>query len=428
MERPNKNLTKVAFAGVVGTTIEWYDFFVAGVAAATIWPSIFFPSNNPSTAVLISISSFALGFATRPIGALIFGHYGDRVGRKNMLIWTLILMGGGTLGLGLVPPYSSIGVYAGILITLLRLIQGLGVGGEWGGVSVWLAEHSHSSRWRAFWTSWVNQGVPLGLLMSSGLFTLFQVMFPRDFSTVGWRILFYIGGAVIIIGIFIRLRLEESPLFKSNKQIEKFPFSSLIKNKPKTLALMIGVFLFVNGVGYIVITFSQAYLKALGVSPVISTLSQLIASSIAVFVLIGGALLGDKIGRKKVLIVASVILVIFTYPYFIMLNTGNTLLIILAQAILWSLDMFGYSVIAAFFSEQFPTKFRYSGSGFSFHVSAALSGGLLPVIGSYLLLIFGGPSSAWPYIGGVVILYCLTSLISVVLARETIMEELSNIH
>jgi MFS family permease len=189
-EYTREEVIKVATAAVVGTTIEWYDFFIAGTAAALIWPSVFFPKSDPASGILLSMITFGLGFVTRPVGAFLFGHFGDKLGRKATLIATLLTMGIGTLGIALTPPYSAIGIWGGILIAAFRLLQGLGVGGEWGGATTLIAEFSAKSKYRAFWGSWVQQGVPFGLIAANGLFLfLSSTLSQNDLYNWGWRIL-----------------------------------------------------------------------------------------------------------------------------------------------------------------------------------------------------------------------------------------------
>jgi len=414
-------LIKVAAASAIGTTIEWYDFFIAGIAAALVWPVVFYPLQDPYTALLLSITTYGLGFVARPIGAIIFGQWGDNLGRKRTLVWTLLTMGIGTLGIGLTPPYSAIGIWGGILVLIFRLIQGLGVGGEWGGATTLLTEYAANTRWKTFWSVWVQEGVPFAFAAANGTFLiLLSLISSKDLYDWGWRIPFYIGAAVIIIGVIIRYKLSESPLFErilKDERVEKAPFVALMKNQWKTVLLMAGVWVYINSWGYIVPLFMQSYItRVLNLPLSLALLSVVVAALVNVFVLIGGAYAGDRIGKKMVLLISAGLTIIAAYPYFMLVNTKDPGTIILAQIMMFNLSMLGYSVIAQLFAEQFPTKYRYSGTAFSYHIGGVLSGGLAPIIASYLLSVFR--SSAWIYIAAMGIIYCIISIACILATKE----------
>ncbi|MEM1626943.1 MAG: MFS transporter [Sulfolobaceae archaeon] len=428
VEYSRSEVIKVAVAGVVGTTIEWYDFFIAGTAAALAWPKVFFPSNDPSSSLLNSIITFGIGFVTRPIGAILFGHIGDRLGRKTTLIWTLLTMGLGTLGIALTPPYAAIGILAGILVVIFRLIQGLGVGGEWGGATALVAEFAAKSKYRAFWGSWVQQGVPFGLIAANGAYYIISSsVSPQAFLDWGWRVPFYIGVVIIIVGIIIRYRIAETPLFKSlieTRRVERVPFASLIKNQGKTVALLAIGWAYHNAMFYIITSFSQGYLtNYLNVPKSLASLSVLLAAVVEVFILIISSIIADYIGRKKVIIISSGLTVIAVWPYFMLLNTADPLIVILSQIMFLSVIGFGYGVLPTFFSEQYPTKYRYTGTAFTYHIAAPFSGGLAPILAQYFITATGGNALlAWPYIAILGSIYGAAAAISVSLTKETLHE------
>ncbi|MEM4139323.1 MAG: MFS transporter, partial [Sulfolobaceae archaeon] len=395
--------------------------FIAGTAAALIWPAVFYPTRDPFTALLLSITTYGLGFVARPIGAIIFGHLGDKLGRRTTLVWTLLTMGIGTLGIGITPSYASIGIWGGILILIFRLIQGLGVGGEWGGATTLLTEYAANSKWKTFWSVWVQEGVPFAFAAANGTFIiLLTLMSQKDLYDWGWRIPFYVGTVIIILGVIIRYKLSETPLFKKVfelKQIERVPFVSLMKNQWKTVLLMAGVWIYINSWGYIVPLFMQSYItRVLGLPLTLALISVVATALVNVFVLIGGAYAGDRIGKKNVLLISSTLTIIAAYPYFMLINSRDPTIIILAQIMMFNLSNLGYSVISQLFAEQFPTKYRFSGTAFSYHIGGVLSGGLAPILASYLLTVF--KSSAWIYIAAMGIIYCIISIMCIIASKE----------
>jgi len=428
-EYKRSEVIKVAAAGVIGTTIEWYDFFVAGTAAALAWPKVFFPSSNPTTSLLEAIIAFGVGFIGRPVGAILFGHFGDRLGRKTTLIWTLLTMGLGTLGIALLPPYASIGVLAGILVVIFRIIQSLGVGGEWGGATSLVSEFTTKSKYRAFWGSWVQQGVPFGLIAANVIYLiLVSQLSSQDFLNLGWRIPFYVGAVIIIIGVIIRYKIAETPLFKAvleRRQVVKVPFSSLIKNQGKTVALLAIGWAYQNATFYIIASFALGYLTTyIKVSSSLASLSVLLAAVGSIVAIVVGSIAADYIGRKKVIIISAVLTAaFFAAPYFVLLNTGNPLLIILSQVTALFFNQFGYSVLPTYYSEHYPTKYRYTGTAFTYHIAAPFSGGLAPILAEYIITAAGGNALAsWPYIGIMAAIYSIAGAIAIGLTRETLRE------
>jgi len=428
------DIIKVATLSTIGTTIEWYDFFISATAASTVWPYIYFNSQNVGVALLYSLLIFSTGFLDRPIGAIIFGNIGDKRGRKETLVYTLLLMGLGTLGIGLTPPYLStgswpgIGIFAPILLIIFRLLQGLAVGGEWGGASTIVTEYAAKSKYRAFWASWVQQGVPLGIIAASVAFIALQVSFPgKAFFDWGWRIAYYIGAAILLIGALIRYRVLESPVFKKiiqKRAILNIPFARLIKNEWRTVLLLALGWAYNNALFYVIISFVQYYIIALGFPQSFPQELILIASIMGMFLIILGAILADRVGRKPVIIISTLVSSILIFVFFMLLNTKDIGLMFLGS-ILISTGYLGYAVYSAFFSEQFPTRYRYSGSSFSYHLSTPISGGLAPVIASYIYALFNNNYLlAWPYIALMVFIYGVISAIVISLTKETVRIEL----
>ncbi|MEM4884369.1 MAG: MFS transporter [Saccharolobus sp.] len=380
-------LIKVAAGTSIGTTIEWYDFFLYGYAATLIFPKLFFPPfESPITALLVSLSTYAVGFVARPIGAMIFGHIGDKVGRRSGLLWDLILMGLGTGIIGLLPSYAVLGFASLGIATACRILQGIGVGGEWGGATTWLTEYAANSKWRAFWGSWVQQGVPIGLLWASGtlgLFSSFPATSPLAFFNYGWRIAFWIGGIAAIIGIIIRLALLESPLFKSiaeKRDISKIPSIEVWRKYWKTILLLAASWAAQNAGFYLYSVYSVHFLQGLGFSRQLALFSVTISSLVGIFIGIMFSLLGDKIGRRLGMIIAFGFGFIFSFPYVLLLLSRDFALILLAQLLMMIAILGSYAIIPAYFAEHFPTKYRYSGTGLSYHMAAPFAGGLAPLI------------------------------------------------
>jgi len=426
-----RDVIKVATAGVIGTTIEWYDFNIAATASTLVWPSIFFPSSNPASGIILSLLTLSAGFISRPVGAILFGHFGDKVGRKTTLIWTLLTMGLGTLGTGLVLPYDVIGIWSGVLLAIFRTLQGIGVGGEYGGAVTWVLEFSSRSKYRAFWTGWVQQGSPIALVLVNLSFYLLTSSLTRlDFLSWGWRIPFYIGAAIIVLGIVVRYKLMESPIFKEileRRAIERIPISGLLRNQWKTVILLAISWWYLIMFYYVITAFSINYIKLVNPSlpTYVGPLSIVIGRVLAIIGVFFGSIMGDKIGRRKTMFSSSIISAVLCYPYIILLSSGSTTLIILAQSLILFITYIGYGSVGAFFSEQFPTKHRFTGTGFSYHLAAPFSGGLAPIIASLFVYNYGSLGST-PYIALLTIIYCITSAIAIYLLKETVKIEISH--
>lgn len=419
MDQLSKITRKVAFASFVGTTIEWYDFYLYGAAAALIFNQLFFPALNPIAGIIAAYSTYAIGFFSRPIGGIIFGHFGDKIGRKNMLVLTLLIMGISTFCIGLLPTYHQIGIWAPILLTVLRCLQGFGVGGEWGGAIVMVAEYSHSKR-RGFYSSWPNAGAPCGLVLAIVMYLIFSSLTEEQFIRWGWRIPFLIGFLLVGVGIYIRNNLFESPLFiKAVKRVKssKIPVIEIMKTSKKNFLLAIGARFIESGSYYIFSVFILSYATIQLQLPKITILvSLLIASIVEIFTIPYFGYLSDQIGRRPVYIAGSIIVMLFSFPYFWLLQTKNTILILFAM--IFALGI-GHALMhgpqAAFYSELFKTQVRYSGAATAYHLSAALSGGLAPILATLLIAETNSTTGVSIYM---ILMGCIT-ILSVYLAKET---------
>lgn len=420
----------VAAGAVIGTTIEWYDFFLYGYAATLIFPKLFFPPYySPLTALLISLGTYTVGFVARPVGAWIFGHIGDRFGRRTGLLWDLVLMGLGAAIVGSLPGFSVLGFGSLAIATAARILQGIGIGGEWGGASTWLVEHAARSRWRVFWGSWVQQGVPMGLLWASGILSLFAAFPPNSplsLYNYGWRIAFWIGAAAAIIGIIIRLYLAESPLFedvRSRGEIARAPWIEVWKNHWRTILLLAASWAAQNAWFYLYSVYAVTFLKGIGFPAGPALLTVAISSIVGIFLILGFAILADRIGRRLTLLIVWLAGIVVSFPYVLLLMTRNFALILLAQFIIGIPVIYGsYAIFPTFFAEHFPTKYRYSGVGLSYHLAAPFAGGLAPL----LVAAFVGEQylAHWWVFALIGMLYIILSLTATAVLRETKGKEL----
>jgi MFS family permease len=384
-------------ASAVGTSIEWYDFFLYGTAAALVFPALFFPNSSPQAGVLESFATYAVGFAARPVGALIFGHLGDRIGRKSTLIATLVLMGIGSVAIGLLPTYQSVGIWGAVLLVVFRVLQGLGVGGEWGGAVGLAMEWSHTRK-RGFLASWPQFGVPVGLLIANGLTLLFSNLYGDSFTSssyaAGWRIPFYFSAVLVLVGLYVRLKVIESPLFsqvRARRQVERRPVLEVIRRQPKDILVAAGIRTSEQAPFYIFTSFVLAFgTDHLGMSKNFMLYSVMGAAAVSLFSVPFFGWLSDRVGRRRLYMLGALLTGIFVFPYFAMLESAVPALI--ALAIILSLvphDM-QYGPQAAYIAEAFPTRVRYSGAGLGYKQASLSAGGPAPLIATALL-----PLAVW---------------------------------
>jgi MHS family shikimate/dehydroshikimate transporter-like MFS transporter len=390
------SIRRVAFASFIGTAIEWYDFFLYGTASALIFPKLFFPQFSPLAGTLASFATFGVGLVARPVGGLVFGHFGDRVGRKSMLVITLLLMGGATFLLGLLPTFEEIGVLAPTFLVLLRFLQGFAVGGEWGGAMLMAVEHAPAES-RNFYASWPQQGVPVGLVGSTVMFGVFSSLTGEHFLTCGWRVPFLFSIILIGVGLFIRMRVLESPAFERVKERRaevRLPLLALLRNSPGAAALAVGMCLITVSGFYVGTTFTLSYLTGrFDLGRNVPLVGQLLAGASESLALLIFAPLADRIGKRAIAIGSPGCVVLLAYPFFWLVNTGRSGLIWLAMGSLQFAIAGLYAVTGVLLSELFETRLRYSGISFGYQM-AGLLGAPAPLICTALVHWAGGAS--WP--------------------------------
>lgn len=418
---------KVAAASLIGTAIEWYDYFIYGTCAALLFPKLFFPSMDPLVGTIAAFATYAVGFAARPVGAAIFGHYGDKIGRKAVLVLSLLLMGGSTVAIGLLPTYQTAGAWAAVLLCSLRLIQGFAVGGEWGSAVVMAVEHAPKNR-RGLYGSFPQIGVPAGLLLSTGVFAIVSSSISEtDMLAWGWRIPFLASIVMIIVGMFIRMNLHESPVFqkiKESNEAAEAPAMEVMKHHRRALLVTIGMKMLQNAIFYIYSVFMLSYIVGtLKLERSVGLNAILISSVIGLITLPLWSYLSDLIGRKKVYMFGTIASSLFVIPFFMMAETGNVWILTIGMVIgLNVLHDAMYGPQAVYFSELFGTRVRMSGANIGYAVGAVLSGGLAPMIATALLAANGGKT--WG-ISLYVIGLGLISVIATAMARETYKDALN---
>jgi metabolite-proton symporter len=384
-------IRKVALASAIGTTIEWYDFFLYNTFAALVFNKLFFPSFDPLVGTMLAFTTALVGFIARPVAGIVFGHFGDRLGRKKMLILTLLIMGIGTFLIGLLPTYDTIGVWAPILLLVLRICQGLGVGGEWGGAVLMAVEHSPTGR-RGFYGSWPQMGVPAGLALATGMVALLTQL-PGDMFIQGWwRVAFLVSLLLVIIGVYIRLKIMETPAFRKvqeTQSVAAVPFLDLIRTHTKQIILGMGC-RYIEGVafniyGVFVITYIVTALKMPRTTALLAVTA---ASVVMIFFIPVFGRLSDRLGRRRVFGVAAALTGLLAFPAFWAMSTAGNNGIIVALAIIIPFGIVYAAVYgpeAALFSELFDTRVRYSGISFVYQFSGIFASGLTPIIATALL-------------------------------------------
>jgi MFS transporter, MHS family, shikimate and dehydroshikimate transport protein len=412
------SIRKVVVASFIGTTIEWYDYFIYGTAAALVFPALFFPDFSELAGTLLSFSTFAVGFAARPLGGVIFGHYGDKIGRKAMLVTTLLIMGVATFLVGCLPTFDQVGVWAPILLVALRLVQGLGLGGEWGGAVLMAVEHSPDDQ-RGLNGSWPQMGVPAGLVLGTGVFAAVSAISGNAFEVWGWRLPFLLSIVLIGVGLFIRLSIYESPAFSRVRESgteARMPIVDVLRTYPRNVLLGVGSRIGIDAAFYILAVYSLTHISTnLGLSQNIGLLAVSIAALIEIFTIPAFASLSDRVGRKPVLIAGAALLGVWPFPFFALPNTESTLLIILALVVgLAVAHAAVYGVQGSFYAELFGTRVRYSGASFSYQISGIFGGALAPLIATSLY-----PTGGTALIAAYVAAVCALSILCYALAQET---------
>ncbi|MGY0488677.1 MFS transporter [Streptomyces sp. WG-D5] len=414
-----QSIRKVAIASLTGTALEWYDFFLYGTASALVLGTLFFPEASSLAGTLASFGTFAVGFAARPLGGIIFGHFGDRLGRKPMLVITLLIMGLTTFLIGALPTYAQIGVWAPILLTLLRVLQGIAVGGEWGGSVLMITEHAPAGR-RGFYSAWSQVGINLGFVTSAGVFAAVQTMSDEAFLSWGWRLPFLLGAVPALAGLVIRLKIEETPEFQSVQHEggkQRLPILHALKTQPRAILITAGARMAENGASYIFLVFSLAYGKHIGVGNGLLLTGIIVANIVEGASMVGFGALSDRVGRRPVYMAGAATLIVFAFPFFWLVDTGTPALVWLAFIIAIGIGhgaMIGTQ--PSFFTELFGKSSRYSAISLGHELASVFAGGLSPLIATALL---AATDSSWPVSVYLVVLGCIT-LVSVYFARETV--------
>ncbi len=408
----------VAVASFIGTTIEWYDFFLYGTAAALVFNRLFFPTFDPLMGTLAAFGTYAVGFVARPVGGIVIGHYGDKIGRKSMLVLTLVVMGVATFLIGLLPTYEQIGPWAAVGLVLLRVAQGFGVGGEWGGAVLMAVEHAPPGT-RGYYGSWPQIGVPAGLVISTAVFALFSRLPEEQFLSWGWRVPFLLSALLVIVGLMIRVRILETPAFTKVKEASREahqPIIEVLKTYPKQVLLAMGARFGENGAFYIysvfVLTYATQHVKM--PQQVVLT-AMLIGAGLELIAIPFFGAMSDRFGRRPVYLFGAIATALWAYPMFRLLDTASPPLVWLALIVAFVFSHAAmYGPQAAFFSELFGTRVRYSGASLGAQLAAVLAGGTSPFIATLLLARYGTNALSL-----YLIFMAAVTIVAVLLASET---------
>jgi MFS family permease len=421
-------LRRAVIASTVGTTIEWYDFLLYSVVTGLVFGKLFFPESDPLVGVLQAFAVYTVGFIARPIGAAIFGHYGDRIGRKAALIATLLITGLATFAVGFVPGYATIGIWGAVILTIIRFIQGIGVGGEWGGSVLLAMEWARTNKHRGFITSWPQFGGPAGLLLANLAVLVFSAISGDQFLTWGWRIPFLLSIVMVGVGLYIRLGILETPVFRrlvAEERIERAPALEVIKRQPKEVILAALARMAEQAPAYIYLAFVFAYGTQVLHQPRDFLLTALITAGLVSFVTIPLAgHLSDRFGRKRIYLIGSVATGVFGFIYFAMLNTMVPAWIFLGIVLSFVPHDLMYGPQAALIAECFTPRLRYSGSSIGYQLASVIAGGPAPLIAAALLAATGSG-----YVIAAYIAFCaVVSVIATVLMPDYTNRDISQEH
>ncbi|GAA5165944.1 MFS transporter [Pseudonocardia eucalypti] len=403
---------RVALASFIGTAIEWYDFFLFGAAATLIFNRQFFPTLSPVAGTLAALATFGVAFVARPVGGLVFGHFGDRIGRKRMLVLSLVLMGGATTAIGLLPTYAQVGVAAPMLLVLARMVQGFAVGGEWGGAVLMAVEHAPPGR-RAFFGGFPQAGVPAGLVLSSAAFLAVQQLPADQLAEWGWRLPFLASLVLVLLGLYVRLRIVESPDFQRVRDtctVSRFPLRDVLTGSPRALLVGIATQAASNVPFYLVSVFVLSYGPAeVGVSRDVILLCLLVACVLDLATVPIAAALADRIGRRAMLTAGAGYMASVAFPFFWLFDTGNPWAILLAMLLVITVGhAVTYAAIAGFLAEIFPARLRYTGASAAYQVGGMVTSGPAPFLAVALVGMGGG---SWP-IALYIVLACAVTFLA----------------
>ncbi|MFD6939054.1 MFS transporter [Streptomyces goshikiensis] len=417
-------IRRIVAASLIGTTIEWYDFFLYGTAAALVFNKLFFPTSDPLTGTLIAFVTYAIGFLARPLGGVVFGHFGDRLGRKKLLVLSLLMMGGATFAMGLLPTHASIGVGAPILLTVLRLVQGFALGGEWGGAVLIVSEHG-GDRHRGFWASWPQSGAPGGNLLATGVLALLAaVQSDATFLDWGWRVPFLLSGVLVVVGLWIRLSVSESPVFlaaqaarsASGEARGELPVVQVFRRSWRQVLTAVGARFGENISYYVLTSFLLVYVTAhLGLPKSTALNAVLIGSAVHFVTIPAWGALSDRIGRRPVTLIGSAGMAVWAFAFFALVDSKS--FVVITAAVTAGLLLHGamYGPQAAFISELFDTEVRYSGASMGSQLASIVAGALAPIVAVELLKDHGSSLPVSLYLCAAAVVTTLT----VAFARET---------
>lgn len=419
--QPPTSMRRVVAASVFGTALETYDLYLYGTAAALVFGPLFFPDTDPTAATLLSLSTFAVSFLARPLGALVFGHFGDRIGRKKMLYVTYLIMGISTFLIGLLPTFNTIGVLAPMLLVAMRFAQGFGFGGEYSGAVLMLTEHAPAHK-RGFYAGLNNTGPVIGFVSSSGLFLLMNAILTEDdFLAWGWRIPFLVSILLVAIGLYVRTRVAESPIFEQAQTKTavaklKAPIAEVLRKYPKQLVIATGANISQFAVFYLFSVYTLTYgVTELNLSRNTILAAVMIAILVNLVAIPYASALSDRIGRRKVLGIGFVITIAWAFPFFALFNTGEFPLTLIAFIVMMISYSFVYGPIAAYMSEIFPTSVRFTGSAVAYNLAGILGAAFAPIIATMLMDTYHSSVSISLYIIGIT----LVSAVCVLVGRET---------
>jgi MFS family permease len=421
-------LRRAVIASTVGTTIEWYDFLLYSTVTGLVFGKLFFPKSDPLVGVLEAFAVYTVGFIARPIGAMIFGHYGDRIGRKGALIATLLLTGIATFAVGFVPTYETVGIWGAVILTAIRFIQGIGVGGEWGGSVLLAMEWARTNKHRGFITSWPQLGGPAGLLLANIAVLVFSRISGDQFLVWGWRIPFMLSIIMVGIGLYIRLGILETPAFRrivAENRVERVPVVEVLKRQPRAIILTALARMAEQAPAYIYLAFVFAYGTEILHAPRDFLLTSLIAAGIVSFATIPLAgHFSDIIGRKRMYLIGAVLTGIYGFIYFALLNTTVPLWIFVGIVLSFVPHDILYGPQAALIAECFTPRLRYSGASIGYQLSSVISGGPAPLIATALLAAFGSG-----YVIALYILFCaIVSIIATAMLPDYTNRDISEEH
>lgn len=411
--------TRIAVASFIGTAIEFYDFYIYGTAAALVFGQLFFPKFSPLAGTLAAFATFGVGFVARPVGAVVFGHFGDRVGRKRMLVISLLTMGTGTVVIGLLPTYATLGIGAPVLLVICRFLQGFGLGGEWGGAVLLATEYAPSNR-RGLWSSFPQIGPAIGFITAGASFlVLGATLSDAAFASWGWRVPFLASAVLVVIGYYIRMRIAETPVFEQAMRAQekaRVPIKEVVTRQPRTLVLATCSFILAHTLFYTITTFSLSYgTTVLELDRNMLLICTMVAAGVLGVTTPMFAVLSDRVGRRWVCLGAGILAMVWAFPLFAFIDTGNPVLIAFGMSVGMIAFAALFAPMGAYLPELFATRYRYTGASVAYNASSIVGGGISPILATQMVASTG---SSLP-VSGYVALIGLICAVCVWLMKET---------